>query len=84
MWVFSKLSDCLNTQLKPFPGATLTGKALGIAKEMLNSRRADVLTIVLVVTDGYSFDPVDLAAKEIHAFKDVISFAVAIPDLVRE
>lgn len=65
-------------------GTTATGKALGIALKMLDDRRRDVVTLVIVVTDGYSFDDVVSPAAEIRSLDNVILFAAGVTEFINK
>lgn len=79
---FAKTTDDFVDAIKRMPyiqGVTRTGAALKIAKSMLEERRKDVGTIVLVVTDGYSQDDVKAQAEEIRLMGNMLMVTVAIP-----
>lgn len=61
-------------------GTTLVGKALQTARTMLDDRRRDVQTVVLVITDGFSQDDVTEHAASIQQLEGVVMFALEIPE----
>lgn len=80
---FAKSTDEFVETIRRLPyirGVTRTGAAMKIAKTMLEERRKEVGTIVLVVTDGYSQDDVRAHAEEIRLMQNVIVFSVEIPE----
>uniref|UniRef100_A0A915Q4S9 VWFA domain-containing protein n=1 Tax=Setaria digitata TaxID=48799 RepID=A0A915Q4S9_9BILA len=67
-----------------FAGITATGAALKLALEVLQERRPNVLTNVVVLTDGFSYDYVDEAATMLHRLPNVRTFTATVTDSWRE
>lgn len=68
--------------LKKIPdlrGTTYVGKALQVANEMLQQRSTNVKTLVIVVSDGFSFDDVTAEADRIHSLNNVVTIAAGVP-----
>ncbi|EFO20660.1 hypothetical protein LOAG_07828 [Loa loa] len=67
-----------------FAGITATGAALKLALELLQDRRSNVLTNVVVVTDGFSYDLVDEPSSMLHRLPNVRTFTATVTDSWRE
>uniref|UniRef100_A0A915BB31 VWFA domain-containing protein n=1 Tax=Parascaris univalens TaxID=6257 RepID=A0A915BB31_PARUN len=72
------------TGLPYFSGITATGAALNLSLEALRTRRPNVPTNVVVITDGFSYDIVDGPAEELHRLPNVRTFTVTVTDAWRE
>ncbi|VDM24453.1 unnamed protein product [Toxocara canis] len=71
-------------ELPYFSGITATGAALNLSLEALRTRRPNVPTNVVVITDGFSYDIVDGPAEELHRLPNVRTFTVTVTDAWRE
>uniref|UniRef100_A0A915BB91 VWFA domain-containing protein n=1 Tax=Parascaris univalens TaxID=6257 RepID=A0A915BB91_PARUN len=58
--------------------------ALNLSLEALRTRRPNVPTNVVVITDGFSYDIVDGPAEELHRLPNVRTFTVTVTDAWRE
>ncbi|RCN35394.1 von Willebrand factor type A domain protein [Ancylostoma caninum] len=58
-------------------GTTATGAALGFAEQALRNRREHVHTIVIVITDGFSFDSPDRYAAQLRNYPNTVVLAVS-------
>lgn len=54
-----------------FGGVTATGSALNLTLKTLESRRADKKTLVIVLTDGFSFDNTLPASEALQKLSNV-------------
>ncbi|KAH7700388.1 von Willebrand factor type A domain containing protein, partial [Aphelenchoides avenae] len=54
-----------------FNGVTATGSALSLAKTALEQRRTEKKTLVVVLTDGYSFDDTKAPSDALHGLPNV-------------
>nr|CTP80707.1 Bm2257 [Brugia malayi] len=67
-----------------FAGITATGAALKLALEILQDRRSNVLTNVVVLTDGFSYDLVDEPSSMLHRLPNVRTFTATVTDSWRQ
>ncbi|CAG9539275.1 unnamed protein product [Cercopithifilaria johnstoni] len=67
-----------------FAGITATGAALELALQLLQNRRTNMLTNVVVLTDGFSYDLVDEPSLMLHRLQNVRTFTVTVTDSWRE
>lgn len=67
-----------------FSGVTATGQALRLAQEDLKNRRSNVVTNLVVITDGFSYDYIDEPVKELHQVKNLRLFAVSLGEACRK
>ncbi|KAL3983111.1 von Willebrand factor type A domain family protein [Acanthocheilonema viteae] len=67
-----------------FAGITATGAALKLALELLQDRRFNALTNVIVLTDGFSYDLVAEPSSILHRLPNVRTFTVTVTDSWRE
>lgn len=65
-------------------GITATGAALNLAIKDLAHRRSNVVTNVVVISDGFSYDFVDEPIKELHAMSNLRIFAVSLGEAYRK
>uniref|UniRef100_A0A915CX60 VWFA domain-containing protein n=1 Tax=Ditylenchus dipsaci TaxID=166011 RepID=A0A915CX60_9BILA len=67
-------------------GVTSTGVALDHAFiEITNTRRANDTTVnIVIITDGFSYDPVDVQCQNLRQLPKVRTFAVAVGDMRSE
>ncbi|VDM29862.1 unnamed protein product [Toxocara canis] len=70
-------------RLPYFGGITATGAALDLSLQALEKRRLDKRTVVVVLTDGFSFDRVQEPSKQLHALPNVITIAAGVADPYR-
>ncbi|OZC10527.1 von Willebrand factor type A domain protein [Onchocerca flexuosa] len=67
-----------------FAGVTATGAALQLALEVLHSRRSNVLTNVVVLTDGFSYDYVEQPSMMLHRLPNVQTFTATVTETWRQ
>lgn len=65
-------------------GTTYLGKAMQISLDILQKRNRDIKTLVIVVTDGYSFDEVKTTAEKIQQLDKVVVVAAGVPQFVNK
>ncbi|CAJ0583630.1 unnamed protein product, partial [Mesorhabditis spiculigera] len=63
-----------------FSGTTATGAALKYAMAELQKRRMNMTTNVVVLTDGFSQDPVDEPAKAMQALPNIRMFGMTVQE----
>ncbi|WKY16636.1 hypothetical protein Q1695_001352 [Nippostrongylus brasiliensis] len=85
-WSFDTYRD--NSQLlkafsvvRHFTGTTYIGAALESAVQLLETRRPDVLTLVILISDGFSQDDAVRPAEVIRSMKNVEFYAVSLSKL---
>uniref|UniRef100_A0A914W075 VWFA domain-containing protein n=1 Tax=Plectus sambesii TaxID=2011161 RepID=A0A914W075_9BILA len=67
-----------------YSGITAIGQALVLAKTALEKRRPSVKVYVIVVTDGFSYDPVEGPANDLRAIPEVTIFSAGVAQPVNE
>ncbi|GMT35921.1 hypothetical protein PFISCL1PPCAC_27218, partial [Pristionchus fissidentatus] len=65
-------------RIRHFTGTTYIGAALHAANRMLDNKRKNVKTLVVLLSDGYSHDNTEIAAEEIRSLQDVELYAVSV------
>ncbi|EYC00484.1 hypothetical protein Y032_0115g496 [Ancylostoma ceylanicum] len=85
-WLFDSFQE--STQLikafngvRHFTGTTYIGAALELAQQLLEKRRPDVKTVVVLLSDGFSQDDATRPADAIRAMKNVEFYAVSLSRL---
>ncbi|KHJ98527.1 von Willebrand factor type A domain protein [Oesophagostomum dentatum] len=67
--------------VRHFTGTTYIGAALELAEQLLEKRRPDVKTVVVLLSDGFSQDDAVRPAEAIRAMKNVELYAVSLSRL---
>jgi len=67
-----------------FSGVTATGQALRLAQQDLKNKRSNVVTNLVVITDGFSYDYIDDPVKELHQVENLRLFAVSLSEACRK
>ncbi|KAK6041325.1 von Willebrand factor type A domain protein [Cooperia oncophora] len=67
--------------VRHFTGTTYIGAALELAVQLLETRRPDVLTLVVLISDGFSQDDAVRPAEVIRSMRNVEFYAVSLSQL---
>ncbi|KAI6192674.1 hypothetical protein M3Y99_01923000 [Aphelenchoides fujianensis] len=68
-------------QIRYLTGTTFIGAALSSARQILESRRRDVPSLVVLLSDGFSQDDATRAAEQIRALPNLEFYALSVSDL---
>ncbi|KAI6229188.1 hypothetical protein M3Y95_00504900 [Aphelenchoides besseyi] len=85
-WTYDSFADSpalmrATEQIRYLTGTTFIGAALTSARQILESRRRDVSSLVVLLSDGFSQDDATRAAEQIRALPNLEFYALSVSEL---